>query len=222
MKLQLFTNSFFKKVSRIIKFILDRSIAAIALILLSPLMLIVAIAIYLQMGSPILFIQPRPGKNARIFKLYKFCTMTNERDIKGNLLADEKRLTRFGKFLRSTSLDELPQLWNIFKGDMSLVGPRPLLVKYLNRYTPKQARRHEVKPGLTGWAQVNGRRKLDQDWEKKFELDVWYIDNWSLWLDVKILFITFWQVIKRKDITQIDHCTSEEFLGQISIQDVES
>jgi lipopolysaccharide/colanic/teichoic acid biosynthesis glycosyltransferase len=205
----------FKRYSRGIKFLLDRVVAAIALILLFPLLLGVAIAIYLRMGNPVIFIQPRPGKNARIFNFYKFRTMTNECDAQGNLLADEKRLTGFGKFLRQTSLDELPQLWNVLKGDMSFVGPRPLLVKYLDRYTPQQARRHEVKPGITGWAQVNGRRTLDRFWDKKFELDVWYIDRWSLWLDLKILLITIWQVIQRKSISQEGHVTSEEFTGQV-------
>ncbi|MBD2678386.1 MULTISPECIES: sugar transferase [Nostoc] len=207
-----------KRYSRLIKYILDRVVAAIALIFLSPLLLGVAIAIYLRMGSPVIFIQPRPGKNARIFNFYKFRTMTNECDAQGNLLADEKRLTAFGKFLRQTSLDELPQLWNVLKGDMSFVGPRPLLVKYLDRYTPQQARRHEVKPGITGWAQVNGRRTLDRFWDKKFELDVWYIDRWSLWLDLKILLMTIWQVIQRKSISQEGHVTSEEFTGQLKKQ----
>lgn len=202
------------KISRLVKSVLDKLVAAIALTTLSPVLVIVAIAIYLQMGHPVIFSQPRPGKNARIFNFYKFRTMTNERDRQGNLLPDEKRLTKLGRFLRQTSLDELPQLWNILKGDMSFVGPRPLLVKYLDRYTPHQARRHEVKPGITGWAQVNGRRTLDQFWERKFELDVWYIDNWNLWLDLVILFMTFWQVLQQKDITQIGHSTSEEFQGQ--------
>nr|WP_277927928.1 sugar transferase [Nostoc punctiforme] len=197
---------------------MDRVVGAIALIFVAPLLLGVAIAIYLRMGSPVVFIQPRPGKNARIFNFYKFRTMTNECDAQGNLLADEKRLTALGKFLRQTSLDELPQLWNVLKGDMSFVGPRPLLVKYLDLYTPQQARRHEVKPGITGWAQVNGRRTLDRFWDKKFELDVWYIDRWSLWLDLKILLMTVWQVIQRKSISQEGHVTSEEFTGQLKEQ----
>ncbi|MBD2614908.1 sugar transferase [Nostoc punctiforme FACHB-252] len=208
----------FKRYSRVIKSILDRVVGAIALIFVAPLLLGVAIAIYLRMGSPVVFIQPRPGKNARIFNFYKFRTMTNECDAQGNLLADEKRLTALGKFLRQTSLDELPQLWNVLKGDMSFVGPRPLLVKYLDLYTPQQARRHEVKPGITGWAQVNGRRTLDRFWDKKFELDVWYIDRWSLWLDLKILLMTVWQVIQRKSISQEGHVTSEEFTGQLKEQ----
>ncbi|MEH1968347.1 sugar transferase [Nostoc sp.] len=213
-----FQGVYLKRYSRLIKSILDRVVAAIALIFLFPLLMSVAIAIYFRMGYPVIFTQPRPGKNAHIFNFYKFRTMTNERDTEGNLLTDEKRLTAFGKFLRQTSLDELPQLWNVLKGDMSFVGPRPLLVKYLDRYTPQQARRHEVKPGITGWAQVNGRRTLDQFWNKKFQLDVWYIDSWSLWLDLKILFMTIWQVMQRKSITQEGHVTSEEFKGQLKEQ----
>ncbi|MBC1238691.1 sugar transferase [Nostoc sp. 2RC] len=213
-----FKDTKLKRYSRVIKSILDRVVGAIALIFLAPLLLGVAIAIYLRMGSPVVFIQPRPGKNARIFNFYKFRTMTNECDAQGNLLADENRLTALGKFLRQTSLDELPQLWNVLKGDMSFVGPRPLLVKYLDLYTPQQARRHEVKPGITGWAQVNGRRTLDRFWDKKFELDVWYIEHWSLWLDLKILLMTVWQVIQRKSISQEGHVTSEEFTGQLKEQ----
>ncbi|MGJ5631590.1 sugar transferase [Nostoc sp. CALU 1950] len=213
MNLKRFQGINLKNYSGLIKSILDRVMAAIALIFLFPLLMGVAIAIYFRMGQPVIFTQPRPGQNARIFNFYKFRTMTNERDTEGNLLPDEKRLTAFGKLLRQTSLDELPQLWNVLKGDMSLVGPRPLLVKYLDRYTPQQARRHEVKPGITGWAQVNGRRTLDQVWNKKFQLDVWYIDHWSLWLDLKILFMTIWQVMQRESVTQEGHVTSEEFKG---------
>ncbi|WP_322745222.1 sugar transferase [Nostoc sp. LEGE 12447] len=202
---------FFIKNSRLIKSILDRFVAAIALLALFPVILIIAIAIYFRMGYPVIFIQPRPGKNARIFNFYKFRTMTDECDAKGNLLPDEKRLTPFGEFLRQTSLDELPQLWNILKGDMSFVGPRPLLVSYLDRYTPEQARRHQVKPGITGLAQIKGRNAIG--WEKKFNLDVWYIDNWSLWLDVKIFFLTVFKVLEQNGIDQKGHISSEEFKG---------
>jgi lipopolysaccharide/colanic/teichoic acid biosynthesis glycosyltransferase len=199
--------------AKLIKSLLDKSIATIALVIFSPLILIVAIAIYRQMGSPIIFSQPRPGKDNRIFNFYKFRTMTDERDSDGNLLPDEVRLTSFGQWLRETSLDELPQLWNVLRGDMSFVGPRPLLVCYLDRYSPEQARRHEVTPGITGWAQVNGRRQLDGNWQKKFQLDVWYVDNWSLWLDLKILLMTILVVFKREDVSQEGHATGEEFLG---------
>ncbi|MGF1936154.1 MAG: sugar transferase [Nostoc sp. ChiQUE02] len=203
----------FRKNSRLIKSILDRFVAVIALLVLSPVILIIAIAIYFRMGYPVLFTQPRPGKNARIFNFYKFRTMTDERDAKGNLLPDEKRLTPFGEFLRQTSLDELPQLWNVLKGDMSLVGPRPLLVQYLDRYSLEQARRHNVKPGITGWAQINGRRLLDGCWEEKFRLDIWYIDNWNLWLDLKILILTLFKVFKKENISQEGYATGEEFQG---------
>lgn len=202
-----------KQLSRLFKSLLDRLVAAIALIILSPIVICVAIAIYFRMGSPVVFTQPRPGKDARIFNFYKFRTMTDERDTEGNLLPDEQRLTTFGQFLRQTSLDELPQLWNVLKGDMSFVGPRPLLVIYLDRYTPEQARRHEVLPGITGWAQINGRNSLS--WEEKFSLDVEYIDNWSLWLDFKIILLTFWKVIKKEGISQEGFATSEEFKGSI-------
>lgn len=201
------------KSSRIIKSVLDRFVAAIALIMLSPIVLIVAIAIYFRMGSPLIFSQPRPGMHGKIFRFYKFRTMTDERDAQGNLLDDELRLTAFGEFLRESSLDELPQLWNVVRGDMSIVGPRPLLVRYLERYTPEQARRHEVKPGITGWAQINGRRALDGDWEKKFRLDVWYVDNWSLWLDLKIILMTVVKVLRKEEISQPGQATGEEFMG---------
>lgn len=201
------------KISRIVKSFLDRVVAATALLLLSPIILIVSIAIYFRMGSPLIFSQPRPGKDGKIFRFYKFRTMTDERDAEGNLLDDEFRLTAFGEFLRESSLDELPQLWNVVKGDMSIVGPRPLLVQYLERYTPEQARRHEVKPGITGWAQINGRRLLDGDWEKKFRLDVWYVDNWSLWLDLKIILMTVVKVLRKEEISQPGHATGAEFMG---------
>lgn len=201
------------KGSRIIKSVFDRVVAAIALLVFSPLILIVAIAMYFRMGSPLIFSQPRPGKDNRVFQFYKFRTMTNDRDAQGNLLDDELRLTGFGEFLRESSLDEIPQLWNVVKGDMSIVGPRPLLVRYLDRYTPEQARRHEVKPGITGWAQINGRRLLDGDWEKKFRLDVWYVDNWSLGLDLKILLMTVVKVLRKEEISQPGYATGEEFMG---------
>jgi lipopolysaccharide/colanic/teichoic acid biosynthesis glycosyltransferase len=195
------------------KRIFDFFLALIGLILLSVPMAIIAILLWITSGHPILFTQPRPGKDGRIFKFYKFRTMTDERDSSGNLLPDEERLTAVGQFLRKTSLDELPQLWNVLKGEMSFVGPRPLLVAYLDRYTPEQARRHEVIPGITGWAQINGRNALS--WEEKFQLDIWYIDHWNLWLDFKILALTVIKVLKREGITQINHVTMSEFLGII-------
>lgn len=206
-----YDQSYLRWISRFIKLVLDRFVAFIGIIFLFPILIIVAGAIYLRMGSPILFIQPRPGKNARIFNFYKFRTMTNEKDEKGNLLSDEKRLTSFGDFLRKTSLDELPQLWNVFKGDMSFVGPRPLRVQYLELYTPEQARRHDVLPGITGLAQINGRNAIS--WETKFNLDIWYIDHWSLWLDLKILLLTVFKVLKRENISQEGYTTAPDFKG---------
>ena len=203
-----------RKWQQLIKWVVDRLVAAIALIVFSPVLVLIAIAIYISMGNPVLFTQPRPGKNGHIFTFYKFCTMNNNRDAGGNLLPDAQRLTPLGKFLRQTSLDELPQLWNVLKGDMSFVGPRPLLVAYLDRYTTKQARRHEVKPGITGWAQVNGRNTLS--WEKKFRLDVWYVDHWSLWLDIKILYSTLLKVFQREGISHPNHATMSEFQGEHS------
>ena len=199
------------KSTRLIKSFLDRLVAAIALLIFSPILMIVAIAIYIRMGSPILFSQPRPGKDSGIFTFYKFRTMTDECDAYGNLLPDERRLTALGQFLRKTSLDELPQLWNVIQGDMSLVGPRPLMVEYLERYSPEQARRHEVKPGITGWAQVNGRNAIT--WQEKFKLDVWYIEHWNLLLDLKILLITLLKVLHKEGINQAGHATIEDFMG---------
>lgn len=199
------------KFARLIKFGLDRLAAAIALLIFSPLIVFAAIAIYRRMGRPIVFTQARPGKNGRIFNFYKFRTMTDDRDADGNLLPDVDRITAIGKFLRQTSLDELPQLWNVLKGDMSFVGPRPLLVEYLDRYSPEQARRHDVLPGITGWAQINGRNSIS--WPEKFKLDVWYVDNWSLWLDLKILFLTVWKVVKKEGINQSEQNTMEKFMG---------
>ena len=200
-----------KKVSPLVKWVLDRLIAAIALLVFSPVMLTVAIAIYVRMGGQIFFCQPRPGKNGRVFNFYKFRTMTSDCDANGDLLPDEQRLIPLGQFLRKTSLDELPQLLNVLKGDMSFVGPRPLLVRYLDRYTPEQARRHDVMPGITGWAQVNGRNSIG--WDAKFKLDVSYVDNWTLWFDLKILFLTVLKVLKRDGITQEGYTTSAEFIG---------
>ena len=201
--------------SRIIKRLCDFFAALIGLLILAPVLAVIACAIYIRMGSPIMFKQPRPGKNGEIFTFYKFRTMTDERDSTGILLPDDKRLTAIGQFIRKTSLDEFPQLWNVLKGDMSLVGPRPLLVAYLDRYTPQQARRHEVKPGITGWAQINGRNTIS--WEEKFKLDVWYVDNWSLWLDLKILFNTFIKVIKKEGISHPNYATMTEFKGNLQV-----
>ena len=183
-----------------------------ALIIASPLLIIVAVLAKMSLGSPVLFRQQRPGVGGKPFILYKFRTMTDERDAGGNLLPDDKRLTQLGRFLRSTSLDELPELLNVLKGDMSLVGPRPLLMQYLGRYTSEQARRHEVKPGITGWAQVNGRNALT--WEEKFKMDVWYIDNWSFWIDLKIILMTICKILKREGVNQPGQATMEEFKGQ--------
>lgn len=199
-----------------IKRCIDLLGAGLSLIILSPLLLIIMVVIWLFMGRPVFFQHDRPGLNGKPFKMYKFRTMTNERDENGNLLPDELRLTKLGKFLRSTSLDELPELFNVLKGDMSLVGPRPLLMKYLDRYTDEQARRHEVKPGITGLAQVNGRNAIS--WEEKFELDVWYVDNWSLWLDLKILFLTIGKVLKREGISADGEATMPEFLGYTELE----
>jgi lipopolysaccharide/colanic/teichoic acid biosynthesis glycosyltransferase len=202
------------KIEQLIKLLLDKSIAAIVLLLLFPIILITAIAVYFKLGNPVIFAQPRPGKDSRIFTFYKFRTMTDARDSAGNFLPDSERITPFGEWLRQTSLDELPQLWNVFIGEMSFIGPRPLIVAYLDRYTPEQARRHEVLPGITGLAQINGRNAIS--WEEKFNLDVWYIDNWTLWLDLKILFLTVGKVLKRDGINQEGYATSEEFKGTMN------
>lgn len=194
-----------------IKRIIDVILSLILIILLSPILLIVYILVNSKLGSPSVFKQERPGLHGKIFTMYKFRSMTDERDEKGVLLPDEIRLTPFGKLLRKTSLDELPELFNIFKGDMSFVGPRPLLVRYLERYNEEQARRHDVRPGLTGWAQINGRNAIN--WEEKFKLDVWYVDNCNLWLDLKIFILTFVKVFKREGISSSEHVTMEEFMG---------
>lgn len=193
------------------KRLFDLVIALLGMVIALPLMGIIALIIYLREGSPVLFKQPRPGLGGKIFTLYKFRTMRNAVDRHGNPLPDAERLTRLGKFLRSTSLDELPELFNVLRGEMSLVGPRPLLVEYLPRYTPEQTRRHEVLPGITGWAQINGRNALT--WEEKFRLDVWYVDHWSLWLDVKILVLTLWKVLRREGINAPGSETAEPFMG---------
>jgi lipopolysaccharide/colanic/teichoic acid biosynthesis glycosyltransferase len=181
------------------------------LVLLSPLLILISLLVWVYHGSPVLFRQLRPGYCGQPFYLYKFRTMRELRDSQGNLLPDEARLTRLGRFLRTTSLDELPELFHVLRGEMSLVGPRPLLMQYLSRYSYEQARRHDVLPGITGWAQINGRNALT--WQDKFRLDVWYVDHWSLGLDVRILWLTFWKVIRREGISQPGHATAEEFMG---------
>ncbi len=194
-----------------VKRILDIFLSLIVLILASPLMLILALLIWAFLGRPIIFSQERPGFKRKIFTLYKFRTMAEVRDASGKLLPDTMRLTTLGRFLRSSSLDELHELINILRGEMSWVGPRPLLVEYLPRYTDEQDRRHDVMPGLTGWAQVNGRNALT--WEEKFMYDVWYVDNWSFGLDLKILWLTIWQVVSSRNITPPGETSMEEFLG---------
>lgn len=189
----------------------DIFISGISVLVLSPLLVILGLVIWRQLGLPIIFRQQRPGLNGRPFNMYKFRSMNDERYDDGSLKPDAERLPRFGKWLRSTSLDELPALVNVFRGDMSLVGPRPLLMRYLPRYTAVQSRRHEVRPGITGWAQINGRNAVS--WERKFELDVWYVDNRSFWLDCKILVATFAKVLKRDGISSSSAVTMEEFLG---------
>ncbi|WP_066346430.1 undecaprenyl phosphate N,N'-diacetylbacillosamine 1-phosphate transferase [Aliarcobacter cryaerophilus] len=193
------------------KSIFDKTLALFLIILFSPIYIVVSLLIFFKMGSPILFRQKRPGYKEKIFGIYKFRTMTNEKDEFGNLLPDDKRLVGIGKFIRSTSLDELPQLFNVLKGEMSFVGPRPLLEEYLLLYNEKQKRRHDVKPGITGWAQVNGRNAIS--WEQKFDYDVWYVDNQSFWLDIKILWLTFLKVVKRSDISSSTSSTIEKFTG---------
>ena len=181
------------------------------LVLISPLLGLIGVLVRIFLGSPVLFRQMRPGKGGEPFDVYKFRTMTDERGSGENLLSDAERMTGLGRFLRSLSLDELPELFNVLRGEMSLVGPRPLLMQYLDRYSVEQARRHEVLPGISGWAQVNGRNAIT--WEDKFRYDVWYVDNWSLWLDIKILLTTGWKVITREGISQHGHTTAEEFMG---------
>ena len=179
--------------------------------ILVPIYILVALLVKIKLGSPVLFKKRRSGLNKQIFNMIKFRSMTMKRDASGDLLSDNNRLTRFGKFLRSTSLDEMPNFWNVLKGEMSLVGPRPLLVEYLPLYSEKQSRRHEVKPGITGWAQVNGRNAIS--WDEKFDLDVWYVDNQSIWLDIKILFLTIKKVIMRDGVSAKDVATMSPFEG---------
>lgn len=194
-----------------IKRLLDIVLSGLALIVLSPVLLVTAILVRVKLGSPVIFRQARPGKDEKIFHLYKFRSMTDAKDEQGNLLPDEVRLTKFGRLLRSTSLDELPELWNILKGDMSIVGPRPLLVKYLPLYNDEQKHRHDVRPGLTGWAQANGRNAIS--WEEKFRLDVWYVEHISFALDVKTIWLTVKNVLRREGISSNTAATMEEFKG---------
>jgi len=194
------------------KRILDVSGALLALLILWPLLILLGMLIHSKIGRPEIFVQQRPGKNEKLFSFYKFRTMTNEEDENGNLLPDNMRMTRLGKILRQTSLDELPSFWNVLKGDMSLVGPRPLLEAYLPLYSKEQSRRHEVKPGITGWAQINGRNSLS--WEEKFQLDVWYVDNNTVWLDLKILIKTIFKVIRKEGIHSNTSATMEAFRGE--------
>lgn len=193
---------------RVLDFLIALCAFSVSLIILIPVALFLHFA---NKGAGVFFLQPRPGRNGKIFKVIKFKTMTDEKDADGNLLPDEVRLTRVGRFVRSTSIDELPQLWNVIKGDMSLIGPRPLLVQYLPLYSPEQARRHEVRPGITGWAQVNGRNSIS--WKQKFEYDVWYVDHLSFWLDVKIILLTIKKVFVREGISHEGMATMEPFNG---------
>ncbi len=190
---------------------LDIILAVLGIVLLSPLFLVLFLLVWFNLGAPVIFRQQRPGFRCRPFWIYKFRTMTDTRDRAGDLLPDAQRLTSLGKFLRSTSLDEFPELINVLCGEMSIVGPRPLLMQYLERYSPEQARRHNVLPGITGWAQVNGRNALT--WEQKFNLDVWYVDHWSFWLDLRIIFLTLVKILRREGITQPGQATAEEFMG---------
>jgi sugar transferase EpsL len=195
----------------IAKRLFDVLVSLVGLIILSPVALILCLLVWINLGGPVIFAQIRPGYHGKLFRLFKFRSMRNIFDAQGKLLSDEQRLTRFGKFMRSSSLDELPELINVLSGKMSLVGPRPLLVAYLDRYSPEQARRHDVLPGITGWAQVNGRNAIS--WEEKFKLDVWYVDHQSFWLDIKILFLTVTKVFKRESINAPGSATAPEFMG---------
>jgi sugar transferase EpsL len=190
---------------------LDLALTISGLLIWTPFMVFISLLVGVYFGTPIIFRQKRPGYHGKPFWVYKFRTMTNAHDEQHNLLPDEQRITRLGRFLRSTSLDELPELFNVLRGEMSWVGPRPLLMQYMERYSSEQARRHEVLPGITGWAQVNGRNALT--WEEKFKLDVWYVDHWSFWLDIRILLLTIVKVLRREGINQPGQATAEEFMG---------
>ncbi|MCA9839842.1 MAG: sugar transferase [Trueperaceae bacterium] len=194
-----------------LKRLLDIYLTSLALILLSPIILITAILVAATMGTPVIFQQTRPGYKGKPFTIYKFRTMKEAYDASGKPLPDDQRMTRFGSFMRASSLDELPELLNVLKGEMSLVGPRPLRMDYLPRYSAEQAKRHDVLPGVTGWAQVNGRNSIS--WDEKFRLDVWYVNNQSIWLDLKILALTFLKVFKREDISAEGHVTMPDFMG---------
>jgi sugar transferase EpsL len=196
------------------KRLFDLILTSIGLVLISPFLAVLAILVRTYLGKPVLFRQLRPGYQGKLFAIIKFRSMTDQRDAQGQLLPDGQRLTRLGRTLRAFSLDELPELFNVLRGEMSLVGPRPLLKKYLDRYSPEQARRHTVLPGMTGWAQINGRNALT--WEDKFVLDVWYVDHWSFGLDIKILLLTIWKVLTREGINEPGHATAQEFLGTLA------
>ena len=193
------------------KRLFDLLLTSLGLLIIWPALLVLAVLVRIRHGAPLLFRQQRPGYRGRPFYIYKFRTMTDARDAAGDLLPDAQRLPPLGRFLRSTSMDEFPELFNVLRGEMSLVGPRPLLMQYLGRYSPEQTRRHELLPGLTGWAQINGRNAIS--WEDKFKLDVWYVDHRSFWLDIKILLLTIWKAFKREGISQPGHATMEEFMG---------
>ena len=190
---------------------LDLAACFFVLVICSPFLLFLFLLVRIKLGSPVLFRQKRPGKDGKLFKMVKFRSMTDERDEKGELLEDAKRIPKFGKFLRSSSLDELPEFWNVLKGNMSLVGPRPLLEEYLPLYDDRQKKRHDVRPGITGWAQVNGRNAIG--WEERLEMDAWYVENRNLWLDLKIIAMTVLKVVKRDDISAPGHATKEKFTG---------
>ncbi len=200
-----------------LKRVFDVFISGLALVLLSPLLITLALLVKLRLGSPVLFRQLRPGFRGEPFVIYKFRTMLDAKDENGKFLPDAQRLTAFGNFLRGSSLDELPELFNVLKGDMSLVGPRPLIMEYLERYTPEQARRHEAKPGITGWAQINGRNAIS--WDEKFALDVYYVDKQSFWFDLKILWLTLVKVLRREGISAEGHATMPEFMGSAMEQE---